>query len=95
MSRIALGRRGLLGSALAAPAWRHATAQDGPGLREVARRAAIYFFPVYEMYRTRWRATVDDRNPFRQRLNKFVHAQRLADWRARDVTTPNHDTTYS
>ncbi|MFO1080962.1 MAG: DUF1254 domain-containing protein [Reyranellaceae bacterium] len=95
MSPGTLGRRGLLGAALAAPALGRAAAQDGPGLRELARRAAIYFFPTYEMYRTRWRATVDDRNPFRQRLNRFVHAQRLADWRARDVTTPNHDTLYS
>lgn len=92
------GRRALvtggLAAALTAPASRRARAQDA-ALRDLARRAAIYFFPHYEMYRTRWRATVDEGNPFRQKLNRFRHVGQLADWRARDVTTPNHDTLYS
>ena len=54
-----IGRRSLLAAALAAPALARAQTQESPGLREVARRAAIYFFPTYEMYRTRWRATVE------------------------------------
>ena len=40
-------------------------------LRDLARRATIYLFPVYEMYRARWQATVNDANPQRQRLNRF------------------------
>jgi hypothetical protein len=93
-----LGRRrlaaGALATSLAAPAI--VCAQESLGtLRELARRATIYLFPVYEMYRTRWRATVDETNPRRQRLNRFRHLPDLADHRARSVTTPNHDTLYS
>src|SRR5262249_35209418 len=89
-----LSRRTLLAGALATPAI--ARAQDGGGnLRELARRAAIYFFPVCEMYRTRWRACADEANPYRQKLNRFLHAPVLADHRARAVTTPNNDTLYS
>jgi len=64
-------------------------------LEDLARRAAIYLFPVYEMYRTRWNATVNERNPVRQRLNRFLHVPNLATHRARAVTTPNTDTLYS
>ena len=89
-----LGRRTALAALLASPAI--ARAQDGSStLRDLARRATIYLFPVYEMYRTRWRATVDDANPLRQRLNRFRHMATLADARARAVTTPNNDTLYS
>lgn len=89
-----LGRRSALTALLAAPAIAHA--QDSSAqLRDLARRATIYLFPVYEMYRTRWQATVDDTNPLRQRLNRFRHIATLADARARAVTTPNNDTLYS
>ena len=51
-------RRMLIGGALAAPLLAPAIvrAQDTT-LRDLARRATIYLFPVYEMYRTRWQAT--------------------------------------
>lgn len=89
-----IGRRAALAGALAAPMLAHA--QDQPAsLRELARRAAIYLFPVYEMYRTRWRATVDESNAERQRLNRFRHVPVLADHRQRVLTTPNADTLYS
>ena len=89
-----LGRRTILAGALSAPAI--ARAQESPvTLRELARRATIYLFPVYEMYRTRWQATVNEANPQRQRLNRFRHLPELADHRARAVTTPNPDTLYS
>ena len=64
-----IGRRTALigGALLATPAL--ARVQEGPTmLKDLARRAAIYLFPLYEMYRTRWQATVNDANPFRQRL---------------------------
>ena len=64
-------------------------------LKDMARRAAIYLFPVYEMYRTRWQATVNDANPFRQKLNRFFHVPILAEPKSRAVTTPNNDTLYS
>lgn len=64
-------------------------------LRDLARRATIYLFPLYEMYRTRWQATVNDANPMRQKLNRFFHVPTLADHRRRLVTTPNNDTLYS
>lgn len=89
-----LARRTLIASALAAPAM--AQAQDSTAaLRDLARRATIYLFPVYEMYRTRWRATVDEGNPLRQRLNRFRHLDELVDHEARAATTPNPDTLYS
>jgi hypothetical protein len=94
MSARRLGRRALLGGAVWAPAI--ARAQENVAmLRDLARRATIYLFPVYEMYRTRWRATVDESNPRRQKLNRFLHVPLLADHRARAVTTPNNDTLYS
>ena len=89
-----IGRRAALAGLVALPA--AARAQDPPAtLRELARRATIYLFPVYEMYRARWRATVDETNPHRQRLNRFRHMPALADARTRAVTTPNADTLYS
>ena len=93
-----LGRRGALqltgAGLLAAPGIAHAQ-DNAAALRDLARRATIYLFPIYEMYRTRWQATVNDANPFRQRLNRFRHIATLADARARAVTTPNNDTLYS
>ena len=91
-------RRTLIGSALAAPLAAPAIVraqETAAALRELARRATIYLFPVYEMYRTRWQATVNEANPLRQRLNRFRHIAQLADHRARAVTTPNNDTFYS
>src|SRR5262249_29727096 len=94
MSPPLVSRRLALFGAVSAPAI--ARAQDSSAtLRDLARRAAIYLFPVCEMYRTRWRATVDESNPQRQKLNRFYHMPQLADHRARAVTTPNHDTLYS
>jgi len=89
-----IGRRATLAGLMGLPA--RAEAQDTTAvLRDLARRATIYLFPVYEMYRARWRATVDESNPQRQRLNRFRHVPTLADPRTRDVTTPNADTLYS
>ena len=79
-------RRTLIGGAVAAPllAPTIVRAQDATAtLRDLARRATIYLFPVYEMYRTRWQATVNETNPLRQRLNRFRHIAQLADHRAR------------
>jgi hypothetical protein len=100
------GRRAVLAGALTAPlatslaapivAPAVARAQETSAtLRDLARRATIYLFPVYEMYRTRWQATVNEANPLRQRLNRFRHVAQLADHHARAVTTPNNDTLYS
>jgi hypothetical protein len=86
--------RGSLAGLLGAPLVARAQDQSAT-LRELARRATIYLFPVYEMYRTRWQATVNEANPFRQKLNRFRHVPTLADHRMRAVTTPNGDTLYS
>lgn len=89
-----LARRTALAAILASPF--AAQAQEKPAmLKDLARRAAIYLFPVHEMYRTRWQATVNEANPLRQRLNRFFHVPLLADHRRRQVTTPNNDTLYS
>ncbi len=57
--------------------------------------AIEYYFPLYEMARTRARMTQDVSNPARRDLNAWFHQKSLADHRARVVTTPNHDTLYS
>ena len=91
---MSLRRRALIASLLASPSV--ALAQETPSmLSDLARRATIYLFPLYEMYRTRWQATVNDDNPLRQKLNRFLHLPVLADHRTRLVTTPNNDTLYS
>ncbi|CAN5813112.1 DUF1254 domain-containing protein [soil metagenome] len=98
-----LARRALLARALAlpvvsplsAPALVRAQETTPATLRDLARRATIHLFPVYEMYRLRWQATVDEANPQRQRLNRFRHVSQLADHRSRLVTTPNPDILYS
>lgn len=75
---------------------KRAQAQNAPDtLRDLARRATIYLFPVYEMYRARWRATVDDTNPHRQRLNRLRNVPTLADPQAGIVATPDADTLYA
>ncbi len=88
-----IGRRTALTGLIATPAL--AQAQDSPSLRELARRAAIYLFPIYEMYCARWQATVDEANPARQKLNRFRHVTTLADPRTRTVSMPNGDTLQS
>ncbi|MFI5000710.1 MAG: DUF1254 domain-containing protein [Reyranellales bacterium] len=90
-----LTRRAALAGTLLAPALAQAQAKEPAMLKDLARRAAIYLFPVHEMYRTRWQATANEANPFRQKLNRFFHVPILADHRSRAVTTPNNDTLYS
>jgi hypothetical protein len=89
-----VARRLVLGAAFAAPVLARAQERETM-LEDLARRAAIYLFPVYEMYRTRWNATVNEKNPVRQKLNRFFHVPVLATHRSRGVTTPNADTLYS
>lgn len=87
-------RRAVLAGALMWPALAHGEEKQAM-IEDLARRAAIWLFPFHEMYRTRWNATVNERNPVRQRLNRFLHVPNLATHRARAVTTPNTDTLYS
>ena len=87
-------RRWVLGATLATPALARAREKDTM-LEDLAHRAAIYLFPLYEMYRTRWNATVNEKNRARQKLNHFLHVPMLATPRSRAVTTPNVDTLYS
>jgi hypothetical protein len=92
---LTIGRRAALLAALALPATAGRAREKTSMLQDLARRAAIYLFPVYEMYRTRWNATANDKNPLRQKLNRFFHVPVLATSRSRFVTTPNNDTLYS
>jgi len=78
-------RRATLAAALLAPALARAQERQTM-LHDLARRAAIYLFPVYEMYRTRWNATANDANPVRGKLNRFQHVPVLATHRSRAVT---------
>lgn len=94
--RAVLGGLGGLGGLPALGAVGQAQAQNAPDtLGDLARRATIYLFPVYEMYRARWRATVDDTNPHRQRLNRLRNVPTLADPQAGIVATPDADTLYA
>lgn len=57
--------------------------------------AVQYYFPVYEMARTRYMMLHLPKNPARREANVFFHQRALATHRARTVTTPNTDTLYS
>jgi hypothetical protein len=92
--RAPITRRATLAAALLAPALVRAQERQTM-LHDLARRAAIYLFPVYEMYRTRWNAMVNEANPVRGKLNRFLHVPVLATHKSRAVTTPNTDTLYS
>jgi hypothetical protein len=58
-------------------------------------QAIEYYFPVYEMARTRYLMTRLTLNPARRDVNTLFHQRALANHRARAVTTPNTDTLYS
>ena len=73
----------------------HANDLKNQELSDLVRRAYIYSFPVYEMYRVRYMTVYNPNNPYRLRLNQFGHARKLADYTNRAVTAPNHDTLYS
>ena len=94
-----IGRRAALGALAGLPALAaagKASAQDATtALRDLAQRATVYLFPIYEMYRARWRATVDETNPQRQRLNRFRNVQSLADPEAGVVAAQDANTLYS
>lgn len=64
-------------------------------LANLVKKAYVYAFPVYEMYRTRYGAVYTPQNPTRTDLNQFGHRRTLSDHTARWVTTPNNDTLYS
>ncbi|MFO1200212.1 MAG: DUF1254 domain-containing protein [Burkholderiaceae bacterium] len=79
-------------------AWIACALAAGPALAQPAnayRDAFIAFFPLYEMARLRYLALEEPRNPARVDVNRFNHARRLLDHRARTVTAPNNDTLYS
>ena len=59
-------------------------------LQDAARDAWLYTLPLIEMATTRSRAAARG-----ARLNTLYHVHKLADHRAREVTTPNNDTLYS
>ena len=58
-------------------------------------QAIEYYFPVYEMARTRYLMSHYALNPAKREPNMLFHQRALADHRARTVTTPNTDTLYS
>ncbi|MCX5823568.1 MAG: DUF1254 domain-containing protein [Deltaproteobacteria bacterium] len=64
-------------------------------LAALVKKAYVYSFPVYEMYRMRQGAVYDHSNPIRADLNHFGHVRELSDHTARRVTTPNNDTLYT
>jgi hypothetical protein len=64
-------------------------------LSSLVRKAYIYSFPVYEMFRTRFKYVYNRENPDRVDLNQFGHARKLADQTSREGVAPNNDTLYS
>ncbi len=70
-----IARRAALAGMAAAALARPAIGQSGlRALGELARRAAIYAIPIQELYRRRWRETVDPANPRPLQLNRLDHA---------------------
>ena len=63
---------------------------DPQQLQQAARDAWLYSLPLIEMATTRARAAARG-----ARLNTLYHVHKLADYKAREVTTPNNDTLYS
>ncbi|MFT5579988.1 MAG: hypothetical protein ACI9WS_002748 [Paraglaciecola psychrophila] len=59
-------------------------------LSDAAGEAWLYSLPLIEIATTRARGAARG-----GKLNSILHIPKLADHRARDVTTPNHDTLYS
>lgn len=70
-----IARRAVLAAGAASVLARPAIGQSGlRGLADLARRAAIYAMPIHELYRRRWRETVDPANPGLLQLNRLDHA---------------------
>ena len=66
-----------------------------PELSTLVQRAYVYGFPVYEMYRIRYRVLYNPKNPQRLDVNMLGHARQLLDYKTQTVTAPNNDTLYS
>ncbi len=73
----------------------HAAVLNDAHLADLVKRAYVYSFPVYEMYRTRYNAVYRPDNPKHADINRFFHERKLADHTFRDFTSPNNDTPYS
>ena len=64
-------------------------------LAGITQEAYIYVLPLDIMYRTRYQALFNPRNPYRGESNELRHGRRLAGPMNRAVTAPNNDTIYS
>jgi hypothetical protein len=64
-------------------------------LPELSKNAYIYALPLYVMYRARWHALFNPKNPYGGIINDFRHSRMLASPIARSVSAPNNDTLYS
>ncbi|MBX3497811.1 MAG: DUF1254 domain-containing protein [Alphaproteobacteria bacterium] len=70
-----ISRRAAIAGVAAATLARPALGRSGlRALTDLARRAAIYAVPIYQIYRRRWRETVDSANPRLLMLNRLDHA---------------------
>lgn len=70
-----IARRAAMLGAAASVFARPALGQSGlRALSDLARRAAIYATPIHEIYRRRWRETVDPANESALKLNELRHA---------------------
>ena len=75
-----------------------ATAQDlSPAeIREIAREAYTYGFPLVESYKTLHKQAIDKTSPdYKAPLNQLGHSRSVATPADRFVVTPNSDTPYS
>ncbi|MET0581398.1 MAG: DUF1254 domain-containing protein [Pseudoxanthomonas sp.] len=81
-----------------APATEMAATQ-GPrqdGIRQVARDAYVYGFPMVESYKSMYQQAIDSRGPnFRAGFNKIGSLANVASPRDTAIITPNSDTPYS
>lgn len=85
----------MIGFDLSSPIHAKSDLSKDVSLIEISKKAYIFVLPLYVMYRTRWRAVFNPKNPYSGNVNEFRHARRLAGPTSRAVTSPNNDTLYS
>lgn len=89
-----LGSIGVLGGSLMLP--RGLLAADSEGLREIAREAWIYAYPMLMHYQTMEKQLLNPAAPeYVGGFNRFRHYSELYTPNNREIVTPNNDTPYS
>ncbi|CAG8872517.1 DUF1254 domain-containing protein [Pseudomonas fluorescens] len=92
--RRVLGSMGVLGGSLMFPRW--LLAADSDDLRQIAKEAWIYAYPMLMHYQTMEKQALNPAAPeYVGGFNRFRHYSELFTPNNRDIVTPNNDTPYS